>query len=132
MLKNGLNFAFFIVLILGSTRADASFYSTLDNTEYTYADLLSDFDLVVLTSKDCQACKNLQFQIHKCKMPDNFKVAWVSSQVSKYEFHRNTIEKVKTTEKNIQKLTRVTPKSILRGRSFKEGVFDCKELEKAI
>lgn len=132
MRKNGLSLTYFILLIFISFRSNASFYSTLNNTEYTYADLLSNFDLVVLTSKDCPACKNLQSEVQKCLLPNHFKVAWVGSQVSRYKFHRNNFEKIKTSEKNIQKLTQVTPKTILKGQTFKKGVFDCKELEKAI
>lgn len=132
MQKNGLSLSISILLVLHSFGAEASFYSTLNNTEYAYEDLLSDFDLVVLTSKDCPACKNLQLKIQKCNIPDNFKIAWVGSKVSKYQFRRNNIEKIKTTEKNIQKLTQVTPKSILKGHAFKDGVFECNELEKAI
>ena len=30
------------------------------------------------------------------------------------------------------KLTEVTPKSFIRGTVFTEGIFDCKELERAI
>jgi hypothetical protein len=129
MRKNGL---IFILLILNSFKTEASFYSTTNNARYTYEELLSNFDLVVLTSKDCIACKNLLNEIQKCSMPAHFKVAWVGSQVSKYQFYRNNFSKIKTSEKNIEKLTQVTPKTILKGRVFKEGAFGCKEFEKAI
>jgi hypothetical protein len=132
MRKNRLSLSFCILLVLHSTGANASFYSTLNNTRYNYEDLLSDFDLVILTSKDCSACKNLQSEIQKCPLPHNFRVAWVGSQASKYQFRKGNFAKIKTSEKTIRKLTQVTPKTILKGHAFKDGVFDCKELEKAI
>lgn len=132
MRKNGLSLSFCMLLVLHSIGANASFYSTLINTRFTYADLLSDFDLVVLTSKDCSACKILQSELQKCALPANFRIAWVGSQASKYQFHKNNFEKIKTSEKNIQKLTQVTSKTLLKGNAFKDGVFDCKELKKAI
>jgi len=132
MRKNAFSLSFWILLVLYSIGANASFYSTLNNTRYTYEDLLSDFDLVVLTSKNCSACKNLQSEIQKCTLPENFRIAWVGSQISNDQIRRNNFEKIKTSEKTIQKLTQVVPKTILKGHAFKAGVFDCKELEKAI
>ncbi|MFZ4402883.1 MAG: hypothetical protein ACOYOK_02165 [Pseudobdellovibrionaceae bacterium] len=118
-----------ILSILLSNRADASFYSAKDKLNYTQEQLLSDFDLVVLTSKDCSACKQLQIILEKCELPHDFKTAWVESQATGYKFQIGSIRKIKTSEKTIQKITSLTPKSFLNGKPFKEGLFKCNELK---
>lgn len=128
---------FIIFCILLSNRAGASFYSEKDKLNYTREQLLSNFDLVVLTSKDCVACKQLLVNLEKCELPHNFKTAWVGSQVTGYKFQIDSIfissiSKIKTSKKTIQKLTSVTPKSFFKGEPFKEGLFSCNELKTQI
>jgi len=122
----------FLCLMVWSTFVDASFYSISKNKGLDFEELLASYHLVVLTSKNCSACKTLQVELQKCSLPGHFKIAWVGSQVLDYKFDLKNFDKIKTSEKIIQKLTHVTPKTFLMGRSFKEGVFNCKELESSI
>jgi hypothetical protein len=122
----------FLCLMVRATPVEASFYSVTCNKDLNYEELLASYHLVVFTSKNCSACKTLQLELQKCSLPGHFKIAWVGSQVMEYKFYLKNFDKIKTREKTIQKLTHVTPKTFLMGRPFKEGVFNCKELESSI
>jgi hypothetical protein len=127
MLKIFLIFAFFL-----SSIVEASFYAIEDKMTYDYKQLLSNFDLVVLTSKDCAPCKQLMINLENCAFPPGFKVAWVGSQTNRYKPQTGSISKIKSSEKTIQKLTSITPKSFLIGKPFREGLFGCNELKTEI
>jgi hypothetical protein len=136
MFKIQLLQACVLASFLFSIRIEASFYSINNKLNYTFDKLLSDFDFVVLTSKNCKACKQLQNNLEKCVLPHKIKIAWVGSELASYKFQKSTnsfnISKIKTSEKKIQKLTTITPKSFLNAKPFRDGLFNCIELNTEI
>jgi hypothetical protein len=122
----------FLYVMVCATPVRASFYSISKNKGLDFEELLASYHLVVFTSKNCSACKTLLLELQRCSLLGHFKIAWVGSQVFEYKFYLKNFDKIKTSEKIIQKMTHVTPKTFLMGRPFKEGVFNCKELESSI